>query len=101
MRRGGGSAGSVQPAAMADGEWRLGYEGVARDPLEVGGGQQGLTWCCPRWCGSAGRSRRWGRGPVVTGGAGVVGDTLCIGADLVGAVVGPSVAEGGGARSGA
>jgi hypothetical protein len=38
---------------------------------------------------------------VVTGGAGVVGDTLCIEAELVGAVAGPSVAEGGGARSGA
>jgi hypothetical protein len=41
MRRGGGSAGSVLLAAMADGEWRLGYEGVARDPLEVGGGSAG------------------------------------------------------------
>jgi hypothetical protein len=37
---------------------------------------------------------------VVTGGVGVVGDGLRIGAELVGAAVGPSVAGGNGARGG-
>jgi hypothetical protein len=84
MRRGDGPAGSGQPAAMAGGERWLGHEGVARDTLEVGGG---------------GGQR--GRVPVVARGAGVVGDGLLIGAELVAATVGPSVAGGGSARGGA
>jgi hypothetical protein len=40
-RRGGGPAGSGQPAAMAGGERWLGHEEVARDPLEVGEGLAG------------------------------------------------------------
>jgi hypothetical protein len=68
----------------------------------VGGGRgrRGLIRGCPRWCDSVGRSRRRGRGLVVTGGVGVVGDGLRIGAELVGAAVGPSVAGGNGARGG-
>jgi hypothetical protein len=91
--RGGGPTGSSQLAVMADGEWRLGHEEVVRDPVEVGVGSTGLTRGCPQWCGSAGRSQRWGRGPVVASGAGVVGDGLRIGA-------GQSMAGGGGAHGG-
>jgi hypothetical protein len=85
---------------MAGGEWRLGHEEVARDPVEVGEGSPGLTRGCPHWCGSAGGSRRWGRGPVVASGAGVVSDGLRIGVELMEVAAGQSVAGGGGAHGG-
>jgi hypothetical protein len=95
-------SGRLWPAG-GDGQWGT----VARErgdgggPVEVGEGLAGLTWGCPRWCGSTGRSWRWGRGPAVAGGAGVVGDGLRIREKLVEVAAGQSMVGGSGARGSA
>jgi hypothetical protein len=73
---------------MVGGERQLGHEEVVRDPLEVGEGLAGAPPGLSTVVRLGVEKPAMGRGPVVAGGAGVVGDGLRIKVELVEAVAG-------------